>query len=403
MKVLKAALVFTLLALLATTVSASDFDIGAGARSIAMGGAGLALGDGLGTTAVLNPAAPAATGASMKFVWPGMSFHTSGASIGDLADSISNVSDGNTDDAISLVNDFAKQTTRLSMSTQTGFVGPFGIVLQGEAQGIITPSADAAEWADAALKFDDTTAVDLDALTASITNAHFQSMITNANTANLAGAQADYALYLADLSQNFVDADVIYGPQVMLSHGYEKPNGTMYLGATARFLHSESRRWQITATADPANPVAGAGAAITAGVNFDAVEIPVQKADSLGVDLGMIYKPKKSVWQYGAVVNNAIKPTLKGINNDQQDTMLSVGVAMLPLKGVIFAADLVNLTGANGDNAQLRFGAESKLGSLFALRAGYSGQNWTYGFKVLGINMAFQGKSAQLLTNVIKF
>ncbi len=43
------------------------------------------------------------------------------------------------------------------------------------------------------------------------------------------------------------------------------------------------------------------------------------------------------------------------------------------------------------------------LGSLLAVRAGYSGRNWTYGFRLLGIDVAFAGETAQLLTNVIKF
>lgn len=399
----KLALSVTFIVVLATAAGASDLTIGSTARSVAMGGAGLALGDQSYTTTLLNPAAPAAAGGRFRFIWPGLAFNTRGASIGDLTDSLSNLSDGSTDDAISLVNDFAKRPTTLSFSTITGFAGGFGVLVEGEAQGVITPSADAAQWATAAQTFNDSTSVDLDALAASITNTHFQSMITNLNTGNTAGAQTDFGLYLNDLSQNYVDADVVYGPTVMLSHGYERPGGTLYLGASAKILHSEARRWQITAAADPANPPTGTGANITAGVNFDAVEIPVQKDNSLKVDLGMIYKPRNSMWQYGAVVNNAIKPNLSGIANSQEDAMLSFGIAAVPIKGVIFAADLVNVTGANNADAQLRFGAETSLGSLFALRAGYSGQNWTYGLKLLGINVAFSGGAAQLLTNAIKF
>ncbi len=402
MKGIAAVLLVSFSIVFATAAAASDFDIGAGARSVAMGGAGLALGDRTGTTAVLNPAAAAAAGGGVRFIWPAISFHTTGASISDLTDSLSDVGGGNSDDAISLVNEFAKHTTSLSLASTAGFAGPFGIMIDGEASGVITPGAAAQEWANASLSFDDVSSLRLDTLTG-ITNPNFTSMLANADAGDLTAATNDFANYLTDLSQNFVDADVVYGPTVMVSRGFQRPGGTLYMGATGRILHSEAHRWQITAAADPNNPLTVDAGAISAGINFEALEAPVEKSNTLAVDLGMIYKPRNSVWQYGAVINNAIQPKLKGIANAQEDTSLSFGAAAVPLRGVIFAADLCNITGANGEDAALRFGAEVNMGSSFALRAGYSGQNWTYGVKVLGINMAFQGRTAQLLMNAIKF
>jgi hypothetical protein len=402
MKTLKSALMVVCLVALCVSASASSLDIGAGARSAAMGGAGLALGDRMGTTAVLNPAAPAAAGGGTRFIWPAVSFHTTGASINNLTDSLSNLSDGGDDDAISLVNDFAKQDTTLSMATTVGFAGPFGVMLQGEARGVIDPGAAAAEWATAGLKFDDLSSIRLDTISG-ITNPNFTSMVANASAGNVAAATTDFNNYMTDLSQNFVDADVVYGPTLMLSKGFSRKGGTLYLGATGKIMHSEARKWQITA-ADPTSSFSvGAGGAITSDIVFDAVEAPVDESDSLAIDLGMIYKPQNSVWQYGAVINNAIQPKLNGIANSQGDTSLSFGVAAIPVKGMTFACDLCNITGANGQDAELRFGGEWNIGSALALRAGYSGQNWTYGLKALGINVAFKGRTAQLLTNLIKF
>ena len=71
--------------------------------------------------------------------------------------------------------------------------------------------------------------------------------------------------------------------------------------------------------------------------------------------------------------------------------------------GLVFAADLINLNKANDGNTELRFGGEWNLGSLFALRAGYAGSSWSYGVKVLGLNFAFSDRTAQLLSNVLKF
>ena len=120
-------------------------------------------------------------------------------------------------------------------------------------------------------------------------------------------------------------------------------------------------------------------------------------------DVGGIFRPTESKIQYGFVINNFIEPDLKGIGGLQNDRMLSVGAAAFPTKGMVLAADLININKANGEKAQLRMGGEWKLGSLFALRAGYAGSSWAYGVKVLGLNLAFAGRTAQLLSNVLKF
>lgn len=403
MNLKRCALFLVVLPALAGAAAASGLDVGGSARSIAMGGAGLALGDRLETTAILNPAAPAASGARTRLVLPGVSFHTEGASVSDLIDSLSNLSNASSDSAISLVNDFASRPTRLLATTAFGFAGPFGAVVQGEARGTIDPGTAAAEWATAAASFNSDYAIDLDSLASKITNTNFQNMIAYANASNYAAAQDSLRAYLSDLSENYVGADVVYGPQLMLSKSLRRQGGIMHLGATVKLLRGESRSWQVVASEDLANPVSGTGSDITAGVVFDAVENPVSKKNSVGVDLGMIYKPNKSLWQYGVVINNAVQPKFRGMDDVKEDTAISVGAAFIPVRGVTLAADLVNLTGANGGSAKLRFGGEMNFGSLFALRAGYSGSNWTYGFRLLGIDLAFEGRTAQLLTNIIRF
>lgn len=413
MRVITALLVVCMAAALATGAWASNVSFGSTARSVALGGAGIALGDDSGTTTVLNPAAPAVHGAKFRMIWPGLGFHTSGASFGDLTDSISKISDGSNDSAIDLVNDFAKQKTTLTFNSVMGFAGPFGMTIEGEAQGIIDPGAAAKEWAGAARLFQDGN-IDLVALQTVITNANFQTTYNDAvafaNTGNpvdLANAQASFGQYLTDLSQNFVDANVVYGPAVTLSRGYDTTAGRVFVGVNTKLLYSEAHRWQITAAADPGNPLnaalVGGSPVIDAGVLFNAVEQPVIKNTSLKMDIGTIYKPNDSIWQYGAVISNFMKPDFGGIANAQDGRMISVGVAALPIRGMTFAADLVNIFGANDENAQLRFGGEYKLGNFVAARAGYSGKRWTYGFGVFGINVAFTGKSAQFISNAIRF
>lgn len=373
---------------------ASDLSIGSTARSVAMGGAGLALADNPSTTVVLNPAAPAASGARTRFMFPGLEFHSSGASFGDLTDSLDKLGSGNDDDALSLLSDFASHDTRLTFGTVTGFTGPLGVTIGGEAQAAILPGAAAAEWAGASQSFDSVTGINLSSLSAQIQNPHFQNAITT-------GSTSEFSAYLSDLSQNFVRGDFAYGPAISLSRGFTTASGgQLWLGTNLQFLKSEARVWQVTATGNLTNTTPGS---VTADMSFDAVKQTVNTNTSAKMDVGMIYRPKDSMLQYGAVIENLIEPSLDGFADAKNERSLSLGLAIIPVKNFVWAADLVNINGANGENAQLRMGGELKFGKYLSLRTGYSGSNWTYGIGIFGINLAWEGSSAQLLTNIIKF
>lgn len=402
MKVFCTLTLVCLVTILAAPVYASDFSFGSTARSVAMGGAGLALTDNAGTNVVLNPAAPAASGQGVRFIFPGLEFHTTGASFDDLSDSVDKISSGDTNDALDLVNDFAKQQTTLSFSTVTGFAGPFGVTVAANAQGIISPGTAAAEWANAAQLFRDKTGLDLTELQTTITNANFQETITKAQAGDIAGANTAFDAYLTDLSQNFVDGNFVYGPGISLSKGFTtKSGGRLWLGTNISFLRGEAHRWQITATSP--SGVSVSGTTVTADVDFEAVEQPVIKKTTTKADVGLIYRPNNSMLQYGVVIENLIEPKLDGFPNRKNERSLGVGLAMMPAKNIIWAVDFVNINGANDEDAQLRMGGEVRLGRFMALRAGYSGSKWTYGLGIFGINFAWAGKSAQLLSNVLKF
>jgi len=401
LKSLRVVLFVCLAALIAAPASASDFSFGTTARSIGMGGAGLALADNPGNTVVLNPAAPAASGQRIRFIFPGLEFHSSGASFSDLADSIDKISSGNADDALDLVNDFATRETTLTFHTVTGIAGPFGVTVAGDAQAVITPGAAAAEWAGAAMMFESGN-VNLSAVQSQISNANFQAAMTAAASGDLTTANTAFNAYLNDLSQNFIDGSFVYGPGVALSHGFNtKSGGKLWLGANVNLLKSEAHRWQVTAAAPGGLTVSGG--AISADMNFDAVEQQVISRSSVKADVGLIYRPKNSMLQYGMVVENLIEPDLDGIRNSKADRSVSVGMAIVPTKNFLWAVDLINLNGANGQEKQLRMGGELRLGKFAAVRAGYSSRTWTYGVEVLGLNLAWAGKSAQLLSNVLKF
>lgn len=380
---------------------ASDINFGATARVMAMGGAGIALGDDSATTAVLNPAAPACAGAKFRFIFPGLDFHTVGASFSDLLDSIDKLG-GDEDDALTLVNDFAKQRTGLTFNMVTGFAGPTGVTIEAQANALITPSPEAAKWATAALLFRDSTGVNLTNVQTIIDNPNFDAAIANALAGNTAAANAAFDAYLDDLNQTFVDANVVYGPSLLLGKGFNTTNGKMWLGTNIKILSTEGKSWQVKGTR--VGSLAASGGDVLADLNFEAEELPSEgRKTTMKADVGLIYRPNDSIWQYGVVVNNFIKPKVRGLTNTQDDPMISVGVAAALGRNFLFAADLVNITGANDDNAKLRLGGELRLGRLFALRAGYSGSKWTYGAELLGLNIAWSGRSAQLLSNVLKF
>ena len=390
-----------LVALLATVACASDLNFGATARSMAMGGAGIALGDDSGTTAVLNPAAPACAGAKFRFIFPGLDFHTMGASFSDLLDSVNKIG-GDEDDALSLINDFAKRKTGLTFNMVTGFAGPVGFTIEAQANGLITPSPEAAKWATAALMFRDSTDVNLTEVQTIIDNANFDAAISNALAGDTSAANAAFDAYLDDLNQSYVDASVVYGPSLLLGKGFSTTNGKMWLGTNIKILSTEGKRWQVKGTRVGSLTVSGSN--VLADLDFEAEELPGEgRKTTMKADIGLIYKPNDSVWQYGLVVNNFVKPKLRGITNTQDDPMISAGVAAVLGRNFLLAADLVNITGANDQNAKLRLGGEFRLGRLFALRAGYSGKEWTYGAELLGLNIAWSGRSAQLLSNVLRF
>ena len=393
----------------ASAVGASDLNFGTTARSIALGGAGVALGAESGADAIINPAAPAVNGRSMHIVWPGLGMYSTGASFSDLTNSINKLSNGSSGGALDLVNDFAKHPTTLSFDSEVGFTGPIGVTMEAEAEGVVTPAPAAQDWANAALAFQNGSLnlADLQ----KVNNATLQDAVTNwtaysftGNAANKTAAEADFNNYLSNLSTSTVQANVVYSmPTVALSTGVNTSRGKLWYGTNVEFLHSEAHTWAIQGAADPNGYHYNGNSLTGVDVGFNAVEQPVVKSDTVKADIGAISGLKNPFFRYGVVVNNVIQPELKGITDTVTQPMVSMGVAAIPSKRLVLAADVVNLNRANDENVQLRMGGEFRLTSFLTARAGYSGQNWTYGVGLLGVDFAFDGRTAQMLSHVLKF
>ena len=401
MKKLNLLLLVLLFVALSACVNASDIDVGSTARSAALGGAGLALGDEFSSTAVVNPAAPAVRGDKFRFVYPGLGFHSKGASFGDILDSIDSLSSGSDSAAIDLIDQFGKNKTTLAVDLTTGFAGQFGVGISAEAKGVIRPGTAVREWVTASQGFSNGS-VTLSNISG-IKNTNFQNTITQANAGNTAAARTSFDAYLVDLSDNSVTTSLAYGPSVTMSSGVKIKSGKLWVGTNLKVLITESRTWKVTGRADPNNPLSKNGSDITAGILYDAVEQPKSEETSLKGDVGAIYKPEKSIFQYGIVVNNVIKPKLKGISSAEGDTMISLGVAAKPISGLTVAADLVNVTRSSSESRDLRLGAEWRFGKLFAARAGLAGDKFTYGFGLFGVNVAFSNDKPGFLAHVLNF
>jgi hypothetical protein len=408
MKVLQFTLVLLLALYLALPAVSSDFDFGSTARSISLGGAGLALGDEFQSTSISNPAAPALHGKKFQFIFPGLDFKSSGASAGKVWDNLDKLSSGDSTDAISLANDFASKNTTLTFSSIGGFAGTSGLLVTAEVTGTLIPSDDVKRWASSGLKFNNDTTFNPNSYVSALGNANFTTAVNNwaqyaisGSSSDRTAAEAAFGTYLTDLSKTDITTSFIWGPTVQFSSKMPSVSGDLWIGTNISILNSESRRWTIVAQ-NPGFNYTGNSISLSS-VDFATVEVPTKRKTSLKADIGMIYKPLDSAWQYGVVVNNFIKPNLRGVANSQGQPMLSVGVATKPVPGFVFAADLVNVTGSNGEDARLRAGAEYRAGRWITLRLGHSGDKITYGANILGIDLAFSEKSPSILSNAIKF
>ena len=355
----------------AACANANDIDYGSYARSIAMGGAGLALSDNAGASLV-NPAANAASGAKFGFMWPSIDLNSRGATLSDLQNKTSEVSDTDTYDAITLAEDFGKQKTSLNLGFSAGITGGIGITVEGEAQGLINPGTNFQNWVKAGHP---SSASDLMAA----------GLISDTSAATL----TTYANSLSD--GTYVKGTYLYSaPAVTYGSGFSTGNGKLWVGTKLRYIHSEVRNWNMTAAADT----------YSGNVALIATESPSQKDNSFGADLGFILQPKSSKMQYGAVINNAVEPKLTGVSTP---AMFSVGSAFYPNRKTVIVADVVNINQAYDEKTRLRLGAEWSLTRKFALRAGYSGTRFTGGVDFLGMNIAFASEAPAMITRTLRY
>ena len=356
MKVLRLFLLVCLLAMTATMANAVDVGTGSYARSVGMGGAGLALTD---QSIGANPASYATSRSNLRFIFPSIDMHTQGASMSDFQDRTDEVGDSSLDEVVQLARDFGRERTTLNVSLMTGIEGPLGVAFEGEAEGLIDPSNGLKTWVNAGLPTDPAAIIALGL-----------SPLTFANGTTVAGT----LLYAA--------------PAVSYGLGFDSAEGDkIWVGTKVKWLNSEVHSWTV-------NSVVGAD------VTLEANELPVVEDDGLAADLGIIIRPANSKVQWGMVINNLVDPELNGVDTP---TMVSVGTAYQMNSRFVAAADLVNINRAYNANPRLRFGAEWRMTKSIALRGGFTGDNFTCGIGAFGMDFSFSSDSPAMLSQSLRF
>ncbi len=122
----------------------------------------------------------------------------------------------------------------------------------------------------------------------------------------------------------------------------------------------------------------------------------------VAADLGLMWKEDNDgPLSLGIAVSNFIKPRGGNPALGTLATTASLGAGYVK-KGMTFAVDLVDITAVTG-KAQVRTGAELMAGPL-PLRAGYSSATgFTYGTRLLGLDVAFSKRAPLEIGRTIRF
>lgn len=133
--------------------------------------------------------------------------------------------------------------------------------------------------------------------------------------------------------------------------------------------------------------------------------------ESLAADIGLLYSPPgmRSL-RLAAVVNNIVQPKPIDFNSpsvtgmlkqDVSATTINVGAAV-ENRDVTLAADLLDVTEQYG-SSQLRLGAELRPMHSIAIRAGYTEDGVSYGLGLGGFNIAVTGSDTLAFGQTVKF
>jgi hypothetical protein len=344
----------------------ADVIFGGNARSLAMGGAGLAIVDHSERNTLVNPAALALYNRRIRADYPNIGLRASGIPLDQAFNHLFGNPDRN--DAVSLARDFGGRNSDFGVSLGWGIrFGHLDVRASGTVLARVRPDAAFQNWANTA-------------------NGDLTKLAPSAR-ADLLGAGI-YSLPALTVAERVSPAGsptrIEAGARVKLMRAVythyivqKNPDGTKLVANTA--------------------PELGGGTTIT--------------KDGIALDAGLLFHPREHAGFSGAiVVTNLIDPPFRFNGTDQtgaavrydlQPRSYSLGSAYESGRAV-FALDVVDLSRAYG-NVQARFGGEYTTKGL-ALRAGYSSaRGFTAGFGYGILQFAFGNKVPLEIMEQLRF
>ncbi|MHB9107656.1 MAG: hypothetical protein ACYDCO_11430 [Armatimonadota bacterium] len=348
--------------LVASLPVVADITLGTSARSVAMGGAGIASGDAQG--AGTNPAFLADSNAMLGIIWPSVSAGSNGAA--GLLDAVKLITNAavDSDEAWDMLKEAGEGTTTVEMSANAGLALPRADLLTSAAVHTeITPNADFSNW----LK---------------------------------SGASGDLPATAR--------ADVYAGGTTSLPSlgiGFHLPALRSIPGKTAvGFRVKPSRMYYSHYVFDPEHP-RGTPAEEMGGKSYLA-------SSSFSADAGIIFTPQKADKLHLALmVNNLVEPKAVrfrapserfGLEKQLAPLTVSVGSAWEDEK-ITLAVDLVDITG-NAGESHVRAGCEYRLPGGIAIRGGYNSRDgFTGGIGLGALGIAISKEAPVMISNSISF
>jgi len=391
------ALIVAVLVALAGGSVCADINFGGYARSIGMGGAGLAVVDDPVAAGAINPASYALKSPGFRLMWPSLDLRMEGTSLSNLLDVIGETSDATGENAVEIARLLGKQDTKIEVGLYGGFAaGPVVITADGQANVILHPEDAFRNWAT----------------TGEVTDLGRYAGFVTANTAG-SGFTVDYqglnnALASDGYAANLSGMAVYSLPAVGV--GFKLPkHPSWHVGVRIKALKSNAVSNRVIPDLQDGDVDLDSSGRITGISLADALTTDdnwTGKRDvedsGMGADIGVIYQSPNPKMQLTAAMvwTNFVKPSLEAVDLEK---MISLGAALRLSNKFLVAADLVNITGSYGQNMRLRMGAEFTPVRWFAIRAGYGGGNPTFGLGIGGFDLAISKDTPALIGRLWKF
>ena len=408
----------------------ADLSFGYEARYVGLGGAGLAVIDNPTQAGLINPAALSLRPAAFGMQWPNIGLRWRGAGIGDAFDQLASGSLSMTE-AVDLARDLGTEPTRIEANLGLGFaLSTLDVRARALGNVAIRPSALFTSWA---ISGQEPGAWLQSSAAASDLRAEFNGVTTAADANAALGRVGD------KLGAHLVGAATV-SPSI--GFGMKLPNGLLdssrigdvRVGVRVKPTRVYYSHWVVKPTAqltaEDVNPNGGLNDSAWGKMKLQgqaAIELGGKDSleeTSFGMDFGLLWQPAYIPYTTIALtVDNLIEPSFRipagadasivpGAGDKLMPRTVNLGAAMTIPGGLLLAADLLDITGANSANpngeAQFRIGAEFRPSlpvlRWFAVRAGYnSATGMAAGLSLGSFGIAYAERSPLVASQTFNF